>query len=528
MKVAPKPENEKERIIALRRYDVLDTGFETTFDGITKLACYTCKTPISAISLVDENRQWFKAITGLGARETPRDVAFCAHAILQGEPFIICDAAKDERFFDNPLVASFPDIRFYAGIPLVTSDGYRLGTLCVIDTVPRVLETGQVDALKTLATQTMIQLEMRLSVKALKLSELVYQTTSDGMTVTDENNGIIAINPAFSRITGYTIDDVAGKNPNILNSGRQGKMFYKAMWDRIINTGHWDGEIWNRKKNGVEYVEWLTINAIYNDAGKINGYVGLFSDLTGKKITEQELIAAKENAEEAMKLKDKFVSLVSHDLKNPLSSIQGFLKLLIEGHENLGGEKAKEMIAAALESSQNMQQLVNDLLQIGRFKAGRLHPASGLVSPHFIATKAILAHSPFADDKGIKIINDIPLAEEFYADEGLLLAVFKNLLSNAIKFSHNGGTVRFYLSDKTTVAIADSGTGIHPSVLPNIFAYEVKTSTLGTEGEAGTGFGLPLCMDIMRAHGGDLRVESEAGKGATFYVVLPKPPERRG
>lgn len=521
MRVAPKPENEKERIIALRRYDVLDTAFENSFDSVTQLACYTCKTPISAISLVDEDRQWFKAITGLQVRETPRDVAFCSHAILQEDPLIVCDATKDERFFDNPLVTSFPDIKFYAGIPLVTSDGYRLGTLCVIDTVPRELDEGQVGALKTLASQTMIQLEMRRSVKALRLSELVFQTTSDGMVVTNENNEIVAINPAFSKISGYIIDDIAGKNPNVLSSGRQDKIFYKAMWDQIVNAGRWDGEIWNRKKNGVEYVEWLTINAIYNETGKISGYVGLFSDITGKKITEQELIAAKESAEEATKLKDKFISLVSHDLKNPLSSMQGLLKLLVEDR-NIGSEKAGQMIAMALESSRNMQDIINDLLQLGRFKAGGLHPAYDDVNPHFIAVKATMALAPFATDKEIRIINDIPLAAMLSADESLLLEVFKNLLSNAIKFSHNGGTVRFYLSDKTTVAIEDFGTGIQPSVLPNIFSYEVKTSMPGTVGEGGTGLGLPLCMEIIRAHGGDIRISSEEGNGTTFYVVLPE------
>jgi GAF domain-containing protein len=145
----------------LWQYEVLDTVPEELFDDLTELAARICEAPIALISLVDEKRQWFKSKLGTDVKQTSRDVSFCAHAIKQAELFIVPDAAQDPRFANNPLVTSDPKIRFYAGAPLITPDGYALGTLCVIDKVPRDLRPDQKQALLILARHVVSQLELR-------------------------------------------------------------------------------------------------------------------------------------------------------------------------------------------------------------------------------------------------------------------------------------------------------------------------------------------------------------------------------
>ena len=157
----PIQQNEKKRLKVLWQYEVLDTVPEEVFDELTELAARICEAPIALISLVDEKRQWFKSKFGTDVNETSRDISFCAYAITQPDLFIVPDASLDERFARNPLVMSEPKIRFYAGAPLITPDGYALGTLCVIDKVPRELRPEQKQALSILAHHVVSQLELR-------------------------------------------------------------------------------------------------------------------------------------------------------------------------------------------------------------------------------------------------------------------------------------------------------------------------------------------------------------------------------
>ena len=158
---APIPENEKKRLKVLWQYEVLDTVPEEVFDDLTELAARICEAPIALISLVDEKRQWFKAKVGVSLSETSRDISFCAYAITQSDLFIVPNATQDKRFANNPMVTSEPKIRFYAGAPLITPDGHALGTLCVIDKVPRELRPDQKQALRILARHVVSQLELR-------------------------------------------------------------------------------------------------------------------------------------------------------------------------------------------------------------------------------------------------------------------------------------------------------------------------------------------------------------------------------
>lgn len=165
-----KPANEDARLAALRSFDILDTAPEKGFDDLVAIAAAICAVPMASVSLIDGERQWFKARIGIEAQETPRECAFCAHAILEPESVMVVeDATLDVRFLDNPLVTGGPNIRFYAGAPLITAEGFALGTLCVIDDKPRHIEPFQVDALRALSRQASCLMELRRIGKQLSL-----------------------------------------------------------------------------------------------------------------------------------------------------------------------------------------------------------------------------------------------------------------------------------------------------------------------------------------------------------------------
>jgi diguanylate cyclase (GGDEF)-like protein len=173
---ADRPDNEAVRLAALREYGILDTPLEKDFDDITYLASLIAGTPIAIVSLLDEDRQWFKSTIGTTTTETSRDIAFCAHAILEpARLFIVPDASEDERFATNPLVTTDPKIRFYAGAPLVTPGGEALGALCVIDRVVRELTAAQERAMRALSRQVMAQLELRRVIAKLRRHATVQQ-----------------------------------------------------------------------------------------------------------------------------------------------------------------------------------------------------------------------------------------------------------------------------------------------------------------------------------------------------------------
>ena len=296
--------NELERLSELKKYNILDTNTELVFENIVELIAKIYHVPIVAIALVDEHRVWLKASIGLDFPEMARDGSFCDLTISQDEPTIINNTLHDDRFKNNKLVISKPAVRFYAGVPLQSSNGYHLGTLFVMDTKSRHIDKEQLDALKIFATTVMAHIELRLTHRQIRkftddsrLSGSIFESASESIIVTDAFNKIISVNPAFCATTGYTQEEVIGKNPSILSSGKQGAKFYQDMWNTLNNEGHWDGELWNRRKNGEEYTEWLSINIIYNDDGSKRMYLAIFSDVTEQentKIRLQQLLIEQE------------------------------------------------------------------------------------------------------------------------------------------------------------------------------------------------------------------------------------------
>ena len=197
----PVPTNEAERLRTLRSYRILDTKPEERFDELTRLAALICGVPISLISLIDADRQWFKSRFGLDVQETPRAQAFCTHAIMQPEMFVIPDASQDERFAHNPLVTGDPHIRFYAGAPLAARDGHLLGTLCVIDREPHTLTPGQTEALKILSRLVIANVELQNDLRELK-DALAARDAAEGPSGESAGN----LDAIISRLQGVAAD----------------------------------------------------------------------------------------------------------------------------------------------------------------------------------------------------------------------------------------------------------------------------------------------------------------------------------
>jgi signal transduction histidine kinase len=248
------------------------------------------------------------------------------------------------------------------------------------------------------------------------------------------------------------------------------------------------------------------------------------SDITNLKDAEEKLRTAKSKAESATMLKDKFVSVVAHDLRSPFTSIIGFLRLLLRPDtiEPLtAGQKDK--LARVLGSCESMVELIGNLLDINRLQTGELTPQKILMNTKPAVESNLSKLRYLAIEKGISLEEHIPEELNIHADPDLFSVVIQNLVSNAIKFSNKGDKVAIYIpqSKASCIAVADTGVGISAEIRDSLFTHTAKISTRGTSGEKGTGLGLQFAFDIMKAHGGSLTVDSTVGEGSTFYLEFP-------
>jgi hypothetical protein len=296
MITAPLPDNEVERVKALKSYDILDTLSEKEFDDITRIASELCGTPISLVSLIDEKRQWFKSRVGLDATETPRDLAFCAHAILEPDEIMeIRDASKDERFHDNPLSTGAPDVIFYAGAPLINEDGMALGTLCVIDDHPRELSKEQKIALKSLSRQVVALLEIRKKNKELLKATLKLQEANETLEqfayvashdLKSPLNNIVALAQTLDQFYNEKLDDEGNEIIRMLKTSAQSS---RKLVEEILNyaviTGSENIEM--ESVNIVEVINEVQENLIVPETFKINIVDKLPTILSNKTLLYQ-------------------------------------------------------------------------------------------------------------------------------------------------------------------------------------------------------------------------------------------------
>src|ERR1700686_2857900 len=295
---APLAENEAARIMALRKYAILDTPQEAAFDRITRLTARLPSTPMTTVTLVDEDRQWFKSTYGLNQRETSREVSFCAHAILSNEVMVVPDATADERFAKNLLVTGEPNIRSYAGAPLRTPDGLNLGTLCAIDTVPRQFSRDEQQVLADLAALAMDELQLRIALREKSQHIAAIEHLRAGVLVTDPSapdNPIIFCNPGFNNMTGYSPEEVLGRNCRFLQGPEADPVVVTEIRRAIEERRLFNGLIRNRRRNGEVFWNDLTITPVFDGDGELISFVGLQQDVTDMKNAQDQLEAS--NAE---------------------------------------------------------------------------------------------------------------------------------------------------------------------------------------------------------------------------------------
>ncbi len=242
-----------------------------------------------------------------------------------------------------------------------------------------------------------------------------------------------------------------------------------------------------------------------------------------QKRSEEKLRLAKEDAEAALLLKDKFVSLVSHDLRSPLASIMGLMRVLNADVVTPLNDDQKALLGHMMKTGDGLVNMIDKLLDIGKLKTGMIKPNLRFAHARRLAALAAGAASHIASGKGIMIFNEIPEGHKIYADPDLFVEVLHNLVSNAVKFSEQDDIVMIFVPEgrPNVIAVKDTGVGIKGTDLDRIFRHDEKTSTTGTAGESGSGFGLPLCADIMKAQGGLLSVESRPDKGSVFFAETP-------
>lgn len=516
----PFPPDEARRLDELHRLHVLDTLAEERFDRITRTAQRQFDVPIALISLVDANRQWFKSRQGIDDSETPRRESFCAHAILQEGPLVIPDALEDERFFDNPNVTGPLKVRFYAGHPLRGRGGMRLGTLCLIDSQPRLFSAADLAALRDLAAWAELELNFYSVEQATLLArekeeklQAVLDNAGDAIVTMDGEGNVETFNLATWSMFGAGVEAIGKTVFNWVAPESRDEVMAAFTGSDIAagSEGRVRREVVCQRADGSTFPAEVVVTRLRHPRP---GWTLLARDVSERKRVER--------------MKNEFISTVSHELRTPLTSVRGSLGLVLGGAVGQVPDVARGLLDIAAKNCDRLVRLINDMLDIEKIESG--HMRIEMAPQHLLqlARQAVGSTEAFAQQFQVSLrlasgAKDVSVL----GDADRLTQVLVNLLSNAAKFSPEGGHVDVDLQwtdasrTRVRLAIADRGPGIPPELRDRLFGRFVQGDASDTRAKPGTGLGLAISKAIVERLGGRIGFEDRPGGGSTFFVELP-------
>lgn len=527
MKKAPIPKNEKKRLDALKRYKVLDTQPEETFDEITQLAATLTQSKISLVSLIDKDRQWFKSRFGVEATETPRDISFCGHAIMGTDVFEVADSSLNPDFLDNPAVVGEPHIRFYAGAPLVTPDGFKIGTLCVADAKPKSLSSAQKETLKILASHVVGLFESKLRNADHQKMNLLFEKVQ-----------------ALSHVGGWDFDF---ETQNLIWTSEHYRIFeipenqnstqlfelYKSrihpddlkMLDLFLENAFKKGMdfVFDHRlvlDNGtrIKFVQSIA-RVEKNSEGKPIRLYGTCQDLTEKRAFQEQVNHERLRMVQTSKLASlgEMASGVAHEINNPLTIIAGTVNLLKKYKDN--PEKFEAKTEVILKSCDRIGKIVSGLRKFSRGSGSNLRRFESL---NTIIEEAISLVNIKAVRVGVSLSFTEKIDGQIECDPVDIEQVFVNILNNAIEAAR-------FLPDKWikvtgfeepeswVIQIQDSGSGIPTDIVDKLFEPFFTTRPVGQ----GQGLGLSIAKGILEDHGAAILLNTNS-KNTCFEIRFPK------
>ncbi len=569
------PIHSEKRLAALYKHDIAADRLKEGFNDIVRLAAQLCEAPIARVTMVDSDRQRFIAYVGSEQQEAPLEDGFCPVVVLRGEPLVINDAITNPSFLSNCMVQE-EGVCFYAGVPLITSDGYAIGAICVMDYKARELTALQLANLQTLARQTMTQLSLEAAQQKVTQASHTLTAVSEGMAaeigkdffpalvqhitkalrvdyayialISSQRAGMMETLAACYQ--GTPVDNFEyelSKTPcsDVLKAGtfryherNLPRLYPEQPLIRELNIeGYAAVPIVDASGQSLGVLATMSTQALSNPEA-IKALLTIFSvriaaELERQKdeAAQQDLLAreqvARGQAELANQMKDDFLAVVSHELRSPLNPIVGWSKLLRRG--TLSPAKTDAALETIERNALLQVRLVDDLLDVSRILRGKLSlnkvPVKlGATIAASIKMIYLEAASKCINVRHIETLDE-PTDFLVLGDEVRLQQIFGNLLSNAVKFTPDGGEVIVQLSAKNgfaSVKISDTGKGISADFLPNVFKRFRQEDYSTTRHFGGLGLGLTIVQQLVKMHHGSVSASSPGeGQGATFVVNIP-------